>query len=302
MVSATSRVFARSTRRVVEGLGRDGLDGRVDRLLERFERDALARHGVDREAGVVDRGAHVPGAGVHGDAALHHELAVEVGGRAAAEHLGEELERLRIAPLRGARGRRQVEALQGRLLDLRVGDLDVAGGARIGLARPPPDRALAERRDAAVGGVGDAAHLVRLDVAGDDQDRVLGRVETPVVGERVVAIEALDLVHPADDRRAVGVAHEQRRRHRLRKLGRRIGLDPHAALLEHDVALGRDHRLVEDEAGHAVGLELHHGPEVLAGDALEIGRVVVGGEGVLLAAERRDDLAELARRVLGSCP
>ena len=173
----------------------------------------------------------------------------------------------------------------------------MAGGARIGLARPPPDRALAERRDAAVGGVGDAAHLVRLDVAGDDQDRVLGRVEAPVVGERVLAIEALDLVHPADDRRAVGMVHEQRRRHRLRKLGRRIGLDPHAALLEHDVALGRDHRLVEDEAGHAVGLELHHGPEVLAGDALEIGGVVVGGEGVLLAAERRDDLAELARRV-----
>ena len=86
------------------------------------------------------------------------------------------------------------------------------------------------------------------------------------------------------------MVHEQRRRHGLRQLRRGIGLDPHAALLQHHVALGRDHRVVEHEAGHAVGLELHHGAEMLAGDALEIGGVVEGGEGVLLAAERRDDL------------
>ena len=51
--------------------------------------------------------------------------------------------------------------------------------------------------------------------------------------------------------------------------------------------------------GHAIGLELHHGLEVFAGDALEIGRVVERREGVLLAAETGDDLRELARRVLG---
>ena len=97
---------------------------------------------------------------------------------------------------------------------------------------------------------------------------------------------------------AVGMMHEERGGHGLRELGRRIGLDPHAALLEHHVALGRHHRVVEDEAGHAVGLELHHGLEMLAGHALEIGGVVVGGEGVLLAAEPRDGLRELAGRVL----
>ena len=42
--------------------------------------------------------------------------------------------------------------------------------------------------------------------------------------------------------------------------------------------------------------------EVLAGDALEIGGVVVGGEGVLLAAERRHDLGELAGRMAARCP
>jgi hypothetical protein len=36
---------------------------------------------------------------------------------------------------------------------------------------------------------------------------------------------------------------------------------------------------------------------MLRGDPLEIGRVVVGREGVLLAAQRRDDLRELARRM-----
>ena len=41
--------------------------------------------------------------------------------------------------------------------------------------------------------------------------------------------------------------------------------------------------VVEGEAGHAVRLEPHHGGEVLAGGALEIGGVVVAGEGVLLA-------------------
>ena len=94
------------------------------------------------------------------------------------------------------------------------------------------------------------------------------------------------------------MVHEQGGRHRLRELGRRIRLDPHAALLEHHVALGRDHRLLDQEVRHAVGLERHHGAEVLAGDALEIGGVVVGGEGVLLAAEAGHDLRELAGRVL----
>ena len=46
------------------------------------------------------------------------------------------------------------------------------------------------------------------------------------------------------------------------------------------------------------GLELHHGLEMVAGDALEIGGVIVGGEGVLLPAEAGDGLRERADRVL----
>ena len=55
----------------------------------------------------------------------------------------------------------------------------------------------------------------------------------------MLAVQPLDLVHPADDRRAVGVVDEERGRHGLGELRRRVGLDPHAALLQHHVALGR---------------------------------------------------------------
>ena len=92
--------------------------------------------------------------------------------------------------------------------------------------------------------------------------------------------------------------HEERSRHRLRELCGRIRLDAHAALFKHHVALGSDDGFLQQEVRHAVGLELHHRLEILARDALEIGRVVERGEGVLLTAEARDHLRELARRVL----
>ena len=67
------------------------------------------------------------------------------------------------------------------------------------------------------------------------------------------------------------------------------------------VALRVDHRIVKGEVGHPVGLEGHHGAEMLAGAALEISGVIVGGEGVLLPAQARHHLGELAGRVaLGS--
>ena len=85
---------------------------------------------------------------------------------------------------------------------------------------------------------------------------------------------------------------------RLVQDGVGVPLDPVAPLVQHDVALGRDHRVGQREIGHPVGLELHHLAEVLLGDALEIGGVVGGGEGVLVAADRRDALAELVAGML----
>ena len=74
-------------------------------------------------------------------------------------------------------------------------------------------------------------------------------------------------------------------------------LDPVAALVQHHVALGRDRFVRQHEIGHAVGLERHHLGEVLFRDALEEGRVVVRGEGVFVAADRRHTAAELVARM-----
>ena len=150
--------------------------------------------------------------------------------------------------------------------------------------------------------LGEAARLLRLDVAGDDEDRVFRSIEARVIGERVLAPEALDLVAPADDRHAIGVMGEERGLHRLVELRAGIRVAMHAALLEHDVALGRDDLVGEHEAGHAVGLEGHHLAEMLLGDALEIGGIVVAGEGVLLAADLGDRLRERALRMGLACP
>ena len=78
----------------------------------------------------------------------------------------------------------------------------------------------------------------------------------------------------------------------------RIVGDPHVVFLEHDVALGQHVLVLEDEAGHAVGLELHHQRQLVARHALEIAGVVGRGEGVLVAADLEHGLGELAGRML----
>jgi hypothetical protein len=80
-----------------------------------------------------------------------------------------------------------------------------------------------------------------------------------------------------------------------------IGIGARAALFENDVALGQDDLVRQDKARHAVGLEFHDCLQRLFRHALVIGGVVVGGEGVLLAAEFGHRVRELARRMcLGS--
>ena len=83
---------------------------------------------------------------------------------------------------------------------------------------------------------------------------------------------------------------EQGRLQRLVELRAGVVVDAHAALLEHDLALGTDHFVGEHQIGHAIGLEAHQGREMLLADALEIGGVVVSREGVFLPAEFRDEI------------
>jgi hypothetical protein len=92
------------------------------------------------------------------------------------------------------------------------------------------------------------------------------------------------------------VVHEERGGELLAELSCRVGIDAHAAFFQHDVALGPDDAFIEGQPGHPVGLVIHHRAQMLLRHTLEIGGVVEGGEGVLLAAEAGDDLGELARR------
>ena len=95
---------------------------------------------------------------------------------------------------------------------------------------------------------------------------------------------------------------EIQRRHDLLGQARvRIVGDAHVEFLEHDVALGQHVLILENEAGHAVGLELHHFRQLLARHALEIAGVVERGEGVFVAADPQHGLGEFTGGMFG-CP
>src|SRR2546430_14699092 len=69
------------------------------------------------------------------------------------------------------------------------------------LARPE----LGAPRDRAVGVFCERPDFLDAHVPGDDDDRIVGRVEAPIELERVLARQSLDLVAPADHRPAVGM-------------------------------------------------------------------------------------------------
>jgi len=185
-----------------------------------------------------------------------------------------------------------------RLFDFFVRERDHPHGARRRLLRTTPGRRLRARRDLAVSLRRERLHIPRNDIARDDQNGVFGGVKARVIGERVFARQFLDLMVPADDRRAIGVMGEQRRLQSLVELRAGVVVDAHAALFEHDLALGTDHFVGEHEIGHAIRLEAHQGLEMLLAYTLEIGGVVVSREGVLLPAELRDEIGEGALGML----
>ena len=152
--------------------------------------------------------------------------------------------------------------------------------------------------DLAVSPLGHGLDLTGGHVATDDEDGVIRRVVVLVKGQRVVLRKLGHLVLPANDRDAVVVVHVQRGVHLLVEQSGRVVLDARAAFLEDDVALGDDLFFGKAEVDHAVGLHPHHGLQAVRGDALEVSRDVMAGEGVVLAAKARDNLGELAHRNL----
>ncbi len=275
-------------------------DHRIERGLEGRERDPRQRAGIDAEPGLVERGALVPAAGIGGEMLLDHQRAVEPAGLAAAEHMGEHFERLGLSPgFAVVDGGNEIAALQAGLGHPRVGQRHLANRDRRRLLGPHARTDLGAAGDLAIGLLDERPDLGSGHVAGDHHHRIIGRVEPPVKRERILAVELLDLGAPADHRPSIGMIEIERRGDLLAEPRFRAVGDPHVVLFQHHVALGQHIGVGEHEAGHAIGLELHHRRQVFAGDALEIAGVVGGGEGILLAADGGERLREPA--LAGSC-
>ena len=218
------------------------------------------------------------------DLAVDHQGLPQPAGLAAAQQARQHLQGIGVLALALVVGRREVVARPARLGDARVGAHDPlrqVGGA---LARPAPRIDLA-RGDRPVVLLGELAHLVGRGVAGHDQDRVVGRVPLGIERREIVDVELLHVVDIARDRHAVGlVAAVELLLHRLaEQRGRRV-VDAHAALLEHDLALGDQLLLGDAQVGHAVGLHAHDHLQPVGRDGLVVARGVEARIGVVAPA------------------
>ena len=230
---------------------------------------------------------------------LDHELLVEPAAAAAAKDLGQQVERLGLAGFCRVVGRHHPLRRKARHRNARIGQRHRALGVLLRLDRADARRQVRTARDLAIGLFGQRLHRIRLDIAGHDQHGVVGPVVFVIEGNRVGAVQLLHLLHPADHRNAVGLVLPERRVDLLVEHRLRIAVDARAALFQDHVALGLDDLVGEDEVAHAVGLEAHHLTERRRRHRLVEGGVVIGGEGVVGAADGRYGAVELARGVVG---
>jgi len=68
-----------------------------------------------------------------------------------------------------------------------------------------------------------------------------------------------------------------------------------AALLLDYLDLAPESVVIEHEVLHAIGLERHHLGQAVGRHLLEVGGVILAGEGIVTPADRGDALVELAR-------
>ena len=278
----------------VRPVGEKRRERRVERRLDRRDRLAGKGRRVEREAGLV-AGAGVMGRRPGGDGRVHDQGPVQPPDGSPAEQLGEELKGQRVLRIARRVTRGEVAADEPGLCGAAVHEFHPP---RADLGRLP--RAHARRRprsgrDGAVVLLGQRAQRLGGDGAGHDQDGVVGGVMALVERQRVGSRQGLDLVAPADDGRAVRVVQELRRRDLLGQQGARCGVRPAAALFQDHRPFRLHERFGQGQVAHPVGLEFHREFEMRAGDALEVGGVVGGGEGAVAAAARRDFAREFAR-------
>ena len=140
-----------------------------------------------------------------------------------------------------------------------------------------------------------AHRVVGLEVAGDQQRRVVGHVVGVVERPDLIDGRGIQVVHAADHRVLVRMQVEGMEADQLIQQAERRVLDAHAALFLDHLALGHEGLLVHAQGRHAIGFHPQRQRQVLGRNGLpEHGRVFVG-VGVGLAADRGDDRGVLLR-------
>src|SRR5262249_527354 len=82
--------------------------------------------------------------------------------------------------------------------------------------------------------------LSRADIAGNDDHRLIGRIEAAIEPDRVIARQLFHFVTPADHWLAVGMIEVKRRVDLLAQSSARIVANALVLLLEDNIALGQN--------------------------------------------------------------
>jgi hypothetical protein len=140
-----------------------------------------------------------------------------------------------------------------------------------------------------------AENVPVIDVAHHHHIGIVRRIPLPVPVAGVLPGHVFEVVHPADDRTAVGMGLEHHRVQCFMHQRLRIVVGPQPPLLHHHLDLGVEFLGIELQIRHAVGFELHHLRQRGLRHDLEVGGVIAAGEGVVAAAGFRHALVEFAR-------
>src|SRR6185295_1438041 len=265
----------------------------IDARFHFVEPDILGGDSIDANGTAIEAEPRVPATRAGGELFLHHELLIEAAGAAMADNFHEQVESFGVAGLGLWQARRQVEAAHRGVSGTRILQLYAPGGAARRLLRAHTRVRFRVGLDLPIRRLGQFFDLLDGDVARHHHDRIVGGVEAFVERKRIGPRQLGHLVHPTNDGDAIGVVAIERRRHLFRQDVGWVVLGARAALLEDHLAF-RDHVLLGKlQVRHAIGFHLHDGAQAFLGYALEITRVVVGREGIVLATEAGDDLGEV---------
>ena len=251
-------------------------------LLALVQAFAAAHHGPQVEEARL-RIELRAGGGLLGDLLFVDQAVVEPGGLAArqdgVEHGqggGVGISGLRRLPGDGDGRQRHVGGV--------AGDGPGTGAGRL-LDGDPLQRRGGLLQGAEVG-VDPGVQLPLIEVADHDQGGVVGPIVGGVKGKDVVDGGGVEILDRADDRAAIGVDGVAGRRHQ-QGLEATVGVGQHplAQFLLHHVALGLEVGLVDHQRTHPLGLGPQQPLQVVGRDQLVVGGHVVGGEGVVEAAD-----------------